>query len=247
MKITMEEAPALKDAIEAVVNLVEEGVFEISESGLSLKAMDPSQISMVSFSMPKTMFSEYVVGDHKRIGVNIGKLARVLARGNTGESVELEVDEGRLSITFIGKKRRREFKIPLLDLGEGLEREPKIEYKNKVIMRADALRDVLKDAKLISTHISFVLDGKTLKVEIKGDDGEIKEEFEKEGEEVKEITIEGEAKATYPLSYMEDIIKGSKADTDITLYIESDRPLKVEYNIVGADAKYYLAPRIENV
>jgi len=247
MKITMEEAPALKDAIEAVVNLVEEGVFEVGESGLSLKAMDPSQISMVSFSMPKSMFSEYVAGDHKRIGVDIGKLARVLARGNPGESVELEVDEGRLNITFKGKKRKREFRIPLLDLGEGLEREPKIEYKNKAVMRADALRDVLKDAKLVSTHVSFVLDGKKFRVEIKGDDGEIKEEFEKEGDELKELKVEGEARATYPLSYLEDIIKGSKADTDITLYIESDRPLKVEYNIVGADAKYYLAPRIESV
>lgn len=247
MKITMEEAPALKDAIEAVVNLVEEGVFEVNEDGLSLKAMDPSQISMVSFSMPKSMFSEYVVGDHKRIGIDIGKLARVLARGNSGESVELEVDEGRLNVTFKGKKRKRVFKLPLLDLGEGLEREPKIEYKNKVVMRADVLRDVLKDAKLVSTHISFVLDGSTFMVEIKGDDGEIKEEFEKEGEEMKELKIESGARATYPLSYMEDIIKGSKSDTDIAMHIESDRPLKIEYNIVGAEAKYFLAPRIENV
>ena len=92
-----------------------------------------------------------------------------------------------------------------------------------------------------------MLEGKTLKVEIKGDGGEIREEFEKDGEELKEFTVEGEARATYPLSYMEDIIKGSKADTDITLCIESDRPLKVEYSIVGANAKYFLAPRIENV
>ncbi|MBD3397908.1 proliferating cell nuclear antigen (pcna) [Candidatus Micrarchaeota archaeon] len=247
MKITMEEAPALKDAIEAVVNLVEEGVFEVNEDGLSLKAMDPSQISMVSFSMPKSMFSEYVVGDQKRIGLDIGKLARVLARGNSGESVELEVDEGRLNITFKGKKRKRVFKLPLLDLGEGLEREPKIEYKNKAVMRSDVLREVLKDAKLVSTHISFVLDGNVLKVEIKGDDGEIKEEFEKEGEALKELEIESGAKATYPLSYMEDIIKGSKGDTDIMMCIESDRPLKIEYSIVGANAKYFLAPRIENV
>lgn len=247
MKITMEEAPALKDAIEAVVNLVEEGVFEVSEEGLSLKAMDPSQISMVSFSMPKSMFSEYVVGDHKRIGIDIGKLARVLARGNSGESVELEVEDGRLNVTFKGKKRKRVFKLPLLDLGEGLEREPKIEYKNKIILGADVLKEVLKDAKLVSTHISFVLDQKALKVEIKGDEGEIREEFEKAGDELKELTVESGAKATYPLSYMEDILKGSKADTEITMYLESDRPLKIEYNIVGADAKYFLAPRIESV
>jgi proliferating cell nuclear antigen len=247
MKITMEEAPALKDAIEAVVNLVEEGVFEISESGLSLKAMDPSQISMISFNMPKAMFSDYSVGEHKRMGVDISKLSKVLARGNPGESVELQVDEGRLHVTFRGKKRKRQFKLPLLDLGEGLEREPKIEYKNQVVMRADALREVLKDAKLLSSHITFILDEKALRVEIKGDEGEIREEFEKEGDELKELKVGGEARATYPLSYMEDIIRGSKPDTDITLFIETDRPLKVEYSIVGADAKYFLAPRIESV
>lgn len=247
MKIIMEEAPALKDAIEAVVNLVEEGVFEMGEEGMSLKAMDPSQISMISFNMPKGMFSDYTLGDSRRIGIDISKLSKVLSRGNSGESVEMLVDEGRLHITFRGKKRKRVFKLPLLDLGEGLEREPKIEYKNRVVLTADALREVIKDAKLVSSHITFIVDEKALRVEIKGDEGEIREEFEKEGEELKVLEVGSEAKATYPLSYMEDIIKGSKADTEITLYIETDRPLKVEYNIVGADAKYYLAPRIESV
>ena len=247
MKVTMEEAPAFKDAIEAVVNLVEEGVFEVGENGLSLKAMDPSQISMVAFSMPKAMFSEYEAGEQKRIGVDISKLSKVLARGNSGESVELATEEGRLNIAFKGNKMKRVFKLPLLDLGEGLEREPKIEYKNKVVMRAEALREVLKDAKLVSSHITLIIESEGLRVEIKGDDGEIKEEFEKDGNDLKSVEVNANAKATYPLSYLEDIIRGSKADTEVSLYIESDRPLKVEYNIVGADAKYYLAPRIESV
>lgn len=247
MKLTMEEAPALKDAIEAVVNLVEEGVFEMGEKGVSLKAMDPSQISMISFSMPKGMFSEYVVGERKRIGIDISKLSKVLARGNAGESVEIMVEEGRLQVTFRGQKQKRVFKLPLLDLGEGLEREPKIEYKNKAVVRADAIREMIKDAKLVSSHITFVLDEKKFRVEIKGDDGEITEEFERESGGLKELKVEAEARATYPLSYMEDMIKACKADTDISLFIETDRPLKLEYNIAGADAKYYLAPRIESV
>ena len=247
MKITMEEAPALKDAIETVVSLVEEGVFEVNEEGIGLKAMDPSQISMVCFSMPKEMFSEYEAGENKRVGLDISKLSKVLARGNSGESVELAVDEGKLQVTFKGEKRKRVFRLPLLDLGEGLEREPKIEYKNKIKMQADSLRDVIRDAKLVSSHIGLVASPEKFKVEIKGDEGEIKEEFEKAGESLKELEVEKEAKATYPLSYLEDIIKGSKADTDISIYLENDRPLKVEYSIVGATARYYLAPRIESV
>lgn len=246
MKIVMEEAPAFKDAIEAIVSLVEEGVFDISEDGLRLKAMDPSQISMISFFMPKKIFSEYSVGERTRVGVDVGKLSKVLARGVTGESVELAVEEGKLLVTFKGAKKKRVFRLPLLDLGEGLEREPKIEYKNKVVVTADALREVLKDAKLLSTHITFSVDDKKLKVEIKGDEGEIAEEFEKDDSHLKEITVSAAAKATYPLGYLEDMIKATKSETDIVLHIETDRPLKLEYAVAGAEARYYLAPRIES-
>ena len=246
MKIVMEEAPALKDAIEAIVNLVEEGVFEIGEEGVKLKAMDPSQISMISFVMPKKIFREYAAGEQRRIGLNISKFSKVLARGVSGESVEMGVEEGRLVLTFKGGKKKRTFKLPLLDLGEGLEREPKIEYKNSVVITADALREVLKDAKLVSTHITLIADEKKFRVEIKGDDGEISEEFEKDGVALKELRVGTPAKATYPLSYMEDMIKAAKAETEITIYLENDRPLKMEYAVAGAEARYYLAPRIES-
>ena len=74
MKIVIAEATSLRDAIEVVVNLVEEGTFEISEEGIKLKAMDPSQISMVSFSMPKEMFSTYEISEPRKVGVDIDKL-----------------------------------------------------------------------------------------------------------------------------------------------------------------------------
>jgi len=213
---------------------------------VKLKAMDPSQISMISFSMPKKMFREYAAGEHRRIGLDVGKLSKMLARGASGESVEMGVEEGRLILTFKGGKKKRTFRLPLLDLGEGLEREPKIEYKNSVVINADALREVLKDAKLVSTHITLIADEKKFRVEIKGDDGEISEEFEKDGVALKELKVGTPAKATYPLSYMEDMIKAAKSETEITLYLENDRPLKMEYAVAGAEAKYYLAPRIES-
>ncbi len=161
-------------------------------------------------------------------------------------TIEYGVEEGRLILTFKGGKKKRTFRLPLLDLGEGLEREPKIEYKNSVVINADALREVLKDAKLVSTHITLIADEKKFRVEIKGDDGEISEEFEKDGVALKELKVGAPAKATYPLSYMEDMIKAAKSETDITIYLENDRPLKMEYAVAGAEAKYYLAPRIES-
>ncbi|MEW5996800.1 MAG: proliferating cell nuclear antigen (pcna) [Candidatus Micrarchaeota archaeon] len=246
MKIVMDDATSLKDAVDTIVNLVEEGLFEFTNEGVRLKAMDPSQISMISFFMPKEAFSHYGIDEERKIGIDVDKLSRVLARGMKGESAELGLEEGRLKITFSGAKKRRVFRLPLIDVGSGLEREPKIEYKNHIKVDADAFREVLKDAKLLSSHIRLILEDGKFRVEIRGDEGEVKEEFEKDSDAVKELKAVDGARATFPLQYLEDIVKASKGGTPLTIYMETDRPLKVEYEVVGAKSVYYLAPRIES-
>lgn len=246
MKIVIDDATSLKDAVDTIVNLVEEGLFEITNEGIRLKAMDPSQISMISFFMPKEAFSSYAIEEERKIGVDVDKLSKVLARGMKGESAELGLEEGRLRITFSGNKKRRVFRLPLIDVGSGLEREPKIEYKNHIKLNSDSLKEMLKDAKLVSSHIRLILEEGKFRVEIKGDEGEVKEEFEKESEEVAEVNVNEGARATFPLQYLEDIVRASKGGTKVTIYLETDRPLKVEYDVVGAKSVYYLAPRIES-
>ena len=49
MKLVVQDAPTLKAAVDSIVCLVEEGQFEIKNDGLYFRAMDPSQISMISF------------------------------------------------------------------------------------------------------------------------------------------------------------------------------------------------------
>ena len=246
MKLVIEDAPVLKAAIDPVVNLVEEGLFEIKADGLYLKAMDPSQISMVSFKIPKTVFLEYNLEEETKLGLNIKQFAEILSRGKKGERAEMSVEDGRLIVRFVKDKRKRMFKIPLLDIGESLQREPKIEFKNYAKISGDALKEVLKDAKLVSTHVRFVLTPNSLLVEVKGDNGEVKAEFEK-GEEVSEIESNSETvRATFPLQYLEDIVRASGAQSAIKINLETDRPLKLEYEVQGAQVAYYLAPRIES-
>ncbi len=246
MKLVVSEAPALKSAIDAIVNLVEEGVFEVKKDGLYLRAMDPSQISMITFNMPKAAFVEYGVSEEQKVGMSITQLASILARGKHGEKAELSIDEGRLNIKFLGEKKKRTFKIPLLEIGEGLQREPKVESACYVKLNADAFKESIKDAKLISSHVRLVLADNEFIVEVHSESGDAKMEFEKGSSEIAEIkAIEGGARATFPLQYLEDIVKASSSGTAITLHLGTDKPLKLEYELYGAKATYYLAPRIE--
>ncbi len=246
MKLVVQEAPALKSAIDSIVSLVEEGVLDIKKDGVYLCAMDPSQISMVNFVMPKTAFLEYNIEEERKLGIDIAQLSTVLSRGKRGERAELTVEEGRLVIHFAADKRKRTFKVPLLDIGEGTARQPKIEYASHVKIAADALKETLKDAKLISSHVKFVLEPHAFIVEVKGESSDAKVEFEEGHPEVNEITTKTGARATFPLQYVEDIMKAASASTQITINLETDRPLKLEYEIEGAKVSYFLAPRIES-
>ncbi len=245
MKLVVQEAPALKAAVDSIVNLVEEGQFEVKEDGLHLSAMDPSQISMVAFTMPKEAFVEYSISEEGKLGVDIGQLSNVLARGKKGEKVELTVDEGRLIINFFADKRKRTFKVPLIETGDRMQKEPKIDFESNVKMKADAFKETLKDAKLISSHVRLVLTPGEFIVDVRGESGDVRAQFDKGGEEVLEITTNDGAKSTFPLQYLEDIVKAASANTTLELNIETDRPLKLQYDIEGAKVVYYLAPRIE--
>jgi proliferating cell nuclear antigen len=245
MKLVVQDAPALKAAIDSIVCLVEEGQFEIKEDGLYFRAMDPSQISMISFNMPKEAFVEYSIPEEMKLGIDIGQLANVLSRGKKGESVELSVEEGRLVIRFTGEKHKRTFKVPLIETGERVQREPKIEFGNFAKVRADAIKETLKDAKLLSSHVRLVLTPELFGVEVRGDNGDLKAEFQNGGSEVSEISTKEGARATFPLQYLEDMVKATSSSSVVTVNLETDKPLKVEYDVEGATVKYYLAPRIE--
>jgi proliferating cell nuclear antigen len=247
MKLVVAEAPAFKVAIDAIVNLVEDGVFEVKKDGLYLRAMDPSQISMITFSMPKSAFAEYNVSEEQKVGLSITQLASILSRAKHGEKAELSLEDGRLIIKFLAEKKKRTFKIPLLQTGEALQREPKIDTTNYVKIDGDAFKEALKDAKLISSHVRLVLTENTFSVEVRGESGDAHTEFEKGGKELIEVHVVGSgARATFPLQYLEDIVKASTAGNPVTIYLATDKPLKLEYELSGAKATYYLAPRIES-
>jgi len=51
--------------------------------------------------------------------------------------------------------------------------------------------------------------------------------------------------STFPLSYLQDMLKGTFGNTMVCLRMKKDSPMELSYNIGRAEIKYFLAPRIE--
>jgi len=105
MKLKLEDATLFSKAIDLISELVLEVKMKVNEYGLSIVAIDPANVSMVSLKVPKSAFKEFVV-DEEILGVNLDNLKKVLRRcGKTSELV-LERNENNLEIKIEDKIRR---------------------------------------------------------------------------------------------------------------------------------------------
>ncbi len=245
-RFVIEDARKFKNAIDSIVSLIDEGALDVTPAGLTLKAMDPSQIAMVCFSMPKAVFVEYEVGDAVRVGLNFDNLSKILSRAQGGEKLEVTQEENKISIRFYEGKSKRSFKIPVLEMPLGAGREPSITPDSVVKMLGGTLKGHLRDAGLVSTHISLQADSSGFKIEGHGDSSDLLVEQEKDSPTLIELTSSAPSKATFPLQYLEDISKACPDAAPVTLNMKTNAPLKVEYEVEGAKLSYYLAPRIDS-
>lgn len=244
--IKIDDAKLFKDCVDSLVTLIDEGEFNISKDGIKLRAMDPSQIAMVDFNLPKSAFESYDIAKEIKLGLSIDDLSKITARCRPGDSLELKLDdsESRIELIFKGKSRRK-FNLPLLDISGVVPNAPKIQFDATVKISGNILKESLKDASLVSSHVILSADSKGFEIKAHGDKGDVLIESSKE-EVLAEHTINKDAKSMYPLEYLNDMLKTTSPESIVTIELKTDVPLKINYNIGEASVTYFLAPRIES-
>jgi proliferating cell nuclear antigen len=246
-KFTVDDAKRYKNATDAIVNLIDEGQLEVGKDGLFLRAMDPSQIAMVAFAMPSSAFTSYEApAPSSKVGLNFDNIAKILSRSRGGEKLEISQAENKLQLKFFGEKRKRSFKVPVLDMPAGATKEPALQHDVSVKVSSTHFKESLRDAALVSSHITLAADENGFSIEVHGDSSDLTEENEKQSEEIIEMKVGKPARATFPLQYLDDIVKACPENAPLMIHLKSNAPLKIEYEVESAKVVYYLAPRIDS-
>lgn len=249
-EIHVEDLKGFRKCIAAISTLTKEGAFELDEKGLSLKALDPSQIALVLFTMPKESFAKLEVKEKVRIGLDVEKFAQLLTRARAGERLILKKDDARLVAVFEGGGITRQFKLPLIEVPPSIAKELQIPYTATIEIRGRVLKEALQDIALISPHVLLAADDNQFKIKAASDVGEV-EIIHKAGEGVNLSTI-SKTSAIFSQEYLSDIIKECGDDEPVTLYLgaptaedKRPKPLCIKYKLGGGQFTFYLAPRIE--
>jgi len=238
------DADILKSSIETLSVLVDEARFRISTEGLSVRAVDPANVAMVSFELAVSAFDDFAADDCE-IGMDLTKVNDIFGVAEKNEKATLALDElsQKMSIHIGGFS----YTLSLLDPStiRAEPRIPQLELPAEVVLNGKELQKAVKAAEKISDHMSLGVDGDLFYMEAEGDTDKVRLEMPRD--QLIDLRS-GEARSLFSLDYLSDIVKPASRSNEVTLELGKDYPIKIGFTIAEGAGKisYLLAPRIES-
>jgi len=238
MLIKLDNPQLLSKAIELVSELVTEARLKITEFGMNLIAIDPANVAMVGFKIPKSAFSQFETGAEV-LGVNLDSLKKILKRAGSGSSIILEKKENCLEIQ-IQDRIRRNFSLNLIEIESEDKEMPNLEFSSKVKLNSVDLIASVEDCSVVADACSFIIEENKFAIEAKGLNS-ARSEF---SSDEAEIAAEN-CRAKYSLEYLSKFIKASKLSDKTILNFAEDHPLRMDVKTEHLEINFILAPRVE--
>ncbi|MDP8003029.1 MAG: proliferating cell nuclear antigen (pcna) [Caldisphaera sp.] len=248
MKLRFKEPKVWRYIMGSIEKIIDEGVFNINNNGLSLRALDTSRVIMIDFYYPKSAFDEFSInGEEENLGISFSVLSDVLKRAEKNDELELISDENSLMLRYVGRGERI-FKIPLISLSQEKLPEPKITFNVKAKLSNNVFIDFVSDIESIADSLTITANEEENKLIItgKGDIESAEIELSMEKQNLIELVIDSPDSSTYSVEYFSDILLAAKEADLISLQYSQDAPIRIDMEYQsGGRLTTYVSPRIE--
>ncbi len=121
---------------------------------------------------------------------------------------------------------------------------PSLEFPCEVELDPKIISEGIKDAEIISDHVTLRMDEKSLIIEAKGDLGNVTVNVGKDDAIV--FTSKGKVRSMFSIEYLKDMIKASDVASSVKLSLGENIPIKMDFLAPSARLSFLLAPRIES-
>ena len=239
MLAKIENPKFFSEVISIISEIVSEVKMKFDEKGMSIAAVDPANVSMVLFKIPKESFSEYKA-QNEVVGINLDSLKAILRRTKSSGSLTIESEESKLNIKILDKVKRN-FSIAMIEVEGEDKSAPNLEIMSQIQMNPPEFSEVIEDCLVVSDACSFVAEPDKFIVEARGLNS-ARVEFS--SDEIK--IISGNSKARYSLDYLQKFMKAGKVSEKVVVNFSSESPLKLDFKNEKFELSFILAPRVEN-
>lgn len=239
MLLKLENPKMLSDAISIISEIVTEVRIKVDSLGLSIVAIDPANVALVSFKLPASVFSNFEV-TQETLGVTLDSLKSVLKRCGVGSSLVLQTEDNLLKIE-IQDKIKRTFNLALIEIEREEKAVPSLEFSSRVEMDVSHFSEAIEDCAVVADACTFATKEENFIVEARGLNS-ARSEFS--SDEAK-ISL-GNVKSRYSLEYLQKFIKASRLVDSVVIQFADDYPLKLDFKNERLELSFILAPRVES-
>ncbi len=235
----------LKDIVDMLSTVVTEAKFKIGINGMSVNAVDPAHVAMVSLEIPKSMFSEYDVDTEEEISLDLEKVRSIIKLSSANDSLTVTKDKDKLKFE-IGTIIKS---ISLLDNDQiTTPRVPQVVSDDYAVMPKSEFEKGLRAAEDVSDAIRLTLNSDGFSAKSTSDADESEMILPKDL--LKELVCKEPIKSSYPLEYLLKLVKSISSNEDIKIAFKSDYPLNIEFSLGSGGSerikgRFLLAPRME--
>ncbi len=240
MAIELKKCEQLQKAIGAISTFITEGNFRFNKHGISFKAIDPSQIVLVSYFIEKKCFDKFDI-EPNFIGIDLVELNKIMQRVLPNDRLSLDVTDSELLVKLDGELARA-FHLPLLDVAEEEINMPQTKFDATIQLNARTIKEALKDASLFGSSVVLRAKNNELVIEARGSQGNLKTVIK----ESKNVSIKAGAEVVskYSLNFLQNLVKEADSEKKILVEMKSDAPMRVSYPIGEGQIVYHLAHMI---
>jgi proliferating cell nuclear antigen len=259
-----------KSISSAIMTVVDEAHFEVSDEGIKFRSMDPSHIALIDINWPSTAFEKFHCPSPIKFGVRIDEFSKIIKRAAADDSIEISIlQDSRLNIKTTGGYVRN-YKVNLIETGANPSSTPlpQMTFDSKIVLGPELFEKILNDIAVVSEQITIesiitnpqspkeeegnktaLFNGNSDKGEVKVTiDNKKKNDKDSSEKNVQEIDVKENSKSSYMLDYISKIVRsiGSQSNL-VTIEHSSKKPLRLEFMLPDAvKLQFYLAPRIQD-
>ncbi|MCD6495669.1 MAG: proliferating cell nuclear antigen (pcna) [Candidatus Aenigmarchaeota archaeon] len=245
-KIVMNNGELLKKSIPIIADIIDEGVFQINQNGMSLLCPDRTMVAVVDMTIPSSAFDEFTADGTHNIGVNMSSFVDVIKRIKPNDKVTLQSKDNRVLITLEGRGKRK-FMLSLLDIQNEKPPIDQLKFAGSVQLNSEILEDSIADADIISDSLVIQAAPDIFRISTKGDTSSAELELKKGDEGLISMEAADSIRARYPLEYLKKMIKASKITDKVTIEFGNDYPMRLGFTDTDKiSMRFILAPRVED-
>jgi len=236
----------LTTALDAVGAIVDECVLAVDETGVSVEAMDPATVAMVSLDLDADAFDAFDVDTDRRLGVPLERLRDVVGIADAGQPVELAFDAStRLLHVQVGELA---YTLALVDPDAIRSPPDRVDladqYEGGATLGGAGVARAVDAADMVADHLALGAAADHLYVRADGDTDSVEIEFP--ADDCEALDAPESAESLFSLQYLDSVTGATPSDRPVDLRFGDEAPIEVAFDVADGAGRvaFVVSPRM---